>query len=89
MTTTKVPATITRDVILKLLSDDELAKVSSAEDGAAPTEGDEYVDLEALELGVRKVGPAPTTVSRLLPRSAVRDETWWKICAKLAPPPRL
>ena len=43
---------VTRDSILKLLSDDEVASVSTAETAARLTDGDEYLDLE--HLGSRK-----------------------------------
>lgn len=73
-----------RDVILKLLSDDENAKVSNAEGKPLPA-GEEYVDLENLEAGVQKSSQAMTAdeATNILPRSVVRDDTWTKILAQL------
>jgi hypothetical protein len=67
---------VTRDAILKKLSDEEIAKVSAAE--ARPiVEGDDYIDLEHPENGVLKGKGAPAPrPGGLLPRSAVREETW-------------
>jgi hypothetical protein len=70
---------ITREAVLALLSDAEVAKVSRAEDEPRLVEGDEYVDLEDPSAGVRQVhakSPRPRTA---LPRSAVSDATWAKI----------
>ena len=74
---------VARDSILKLLSEAELAQVSSAESGDALRAGDEYIDLEHLEHGVRKAPVAADATSRMLPRSAVSDETWQKTLAVL------
>jgi hypothetical protein len=45
---------LTRDGILKLLSDEEVASVSTAEATSHLSNGDEYVDLDQLEQGVRR-----------------------------------
>jgi hypothetical protein len=73
---------VTRDAILKLLSDDEVAKVSTAE-AASLTEGEEYLDLEHLEQGVRRARPG-TKPARVLPRGAVQEATWRKILVQLS-----
>lgn len=72
-----------RDQILKLLSDDEVARVSSAEAEARLGDGDEYIDLAAPNNGVRRVHSAmQLTMGKVLPRSAVSAETWAKdLCA--------
>jgi hypothetical protein len=76
---------VVRDRILKLLSEDELARVSTAETAARLTDGDEYIDLEHLETGVRKAGGKTTTaVERALPRKAVAEATWRAILVQLA-----
>jgi hypothetical protein len=52
---------IARESLLKLLSDDEVASVSTAETATRLLDGEEYLDLEELERGVqqaRKAGPA-------------------------------
>jgi hypothetical protein len=85
MTKPKGPDYAARDVILKLLSDDENAKVSTAEGAAALAGGEEYVDLEHLDQGVQRAKASMTklTTGRVIPRGAVREETWGKIVAKL------
>jgi hypothetical protein len=74
----------TRREILGLLSDDELRYVSNAEQGRIP-EGDEYLDLEHLELGVQHAEP-DTPGDHALPRSAVSSDTWGKILNVLETP---
>jgi hypothetical protein len=76
----------TRDAILKLLSDTELARVSNAETAAGLPAGEEYLDLEQLELGVRKAPVVPGGMGRVLSRNAVRKETWGKILKQLTMP---
>lgn len=75
---------VTRDSILKLLSDDEVAKVSTAETADRLMAGDEYLDLEQLEQGVQRAGGKATPMGRVLPRKAVHENTWNKILALLA-----
>jgi hypothetical protein len=74
-----------RSTILKFLSDDENAKVSMAEGGAALAEGEEYVDLEHLDRGFQraKATMAKPSTEHMIPRSALRDATWNKILAQL------
>ena len=76
---------LTRDGILKLLSDDEVARVSTAETAEHLADGDEYLDLEQLRRGVRRAGDSSTPMGRVLPRKAVLDMTWSKILAHLSP----
>ncbi len=73
----------TRERILELLSDEEVAKVSTAETRVRLADGDEYVDLEHLEQGVRQAHGEATAMGRVLPRSAVRDATWAKIVSQV------
>jgi hypothetical protein len=72
---------VTREAILALLSDAEVAKVSRAEDAPRLVEGDEYVDLEHPSAGVRQVHAASPPPRTALVRSAIRDETWAKVMA--------
>ena len=74
-----------REDIMKLLSDDENARVSNAEAKPLPA-GEEYVDLDDLEAGVQTATAEMTAedATGILPRSAVHDETWTKILAQLA-----
>ena len=76
---------VTRDTILKLLSDDENAKVSTAESASSLAEGQEYLDLERLDQGVqRATASSKVTMSHIIPRSSVHDATWSKILSQLA-----
>ena len=75
----------TRDAILKLLSDGENARVSSAEAASQLAHGDEYIDLERTDFGVLRAGTKPTTpMGRVLPKKVIHIETWGKIVALLA-----
>ena len=76
---------LTRDAILKLLSDAEVSSVSTAETEVRLWPGDEYLDLERLDDGVQRAGTSPVSMGRALPRHAVRAETWTKILAQLTP----
>jgi hypothetical protein len=85
MTDAKRAEHVARDTILKLLSDEEIAKVSTAEAASELTEGGEYLDFEHLDQGVQRAkAAAKITIGHVLPRSAVCDETWSKIIAQLA-----
>jgi hypothetical protein len=75
---------VIRDSILKLLSDDEIARVSTAETAAHLQDGEEYLDLEQLQQGVRRAITRPTPMGRVLPRRAVDDQTWTRILSHLA-----
>ena len=76
---------VTRDNVLALLSDDEIARVSTAEAELRLWDGDEYVDLGRLELGVRRAVGMTTLMARVLPRKSVRETTWTKILHVLQP----
>ncbi len=79
---------VTRDEILKLLSDDEIARLSTREAGPALAVGDEYVDLKHLKGGVRRMtAEMRVKTGDVLPHGAVTDETWSKICAVLTGTP--
>jgi len=84
-TNTMKSENLTREAILKLLSDDEVARLSTLEAGPPLAEGAEYVDLEHPDMGVRRAAAAAgLKMSEVLPRSAVHDVTWSKICARIA-----
>ena len=67
---------MTRDSVLKLLSDAEVASVSTAETAERLLDGDEYWDLHHLARGVQRAGAAHTNMGRVLPRKAVHEGTW-------------
>ena len=74
---------VARHSILTLLSDDEVSRVSTAETGLALSNGEEYLDLEQLDLGVRVAAGSPTPMGHVLPRAAVGKTTWSKVLTQL------
>jgi hypothetical protein len=83
MNTDKRTAYVTRDSILTLLTDDEVARVATAETTASLVDGDEYIDLEKLGRGAHQAGALRPTMGSVLPRKAVQAQTWSKILAHL------
>jgi hypothetical protein len=74
-----------REAVLKLLSDEETARVSMAETKTVLAEGSDYVDLEHLEKGVQCASAAVAVMmGGVIPRTTVSDQTWSKILAHLA-----
>jgi hypothetical protein len=70
---------------LGFLTDEENARLSTLEAGPALIVGSEYVDLEHPSRGVRRMEVQMTVkMSEVLPRGAVKDATWSKICARIA-----
>ncbi len=85
MTESKRAEHVARESILKLLSNEEIARVSTAESASRLREGEEYLDLEHLDQGVQRAQSATkVAMGQVLPRSAVGVETWSKILAQLA-----
>jgi hypothetical protein len=74
---------LTRESILKLLTDTEVASLSHAETSQRLGAGDEYLDLNQIDRGVRRVGKMLTPMGRVLPRKAVPESTWLKITEQL------
>ncbi len=74
---------ITRDKILALLSDDEVATVSTAETADRLSDGDEFIDLDKFDLGVQRGPRSHTPMGRVLPKKSVHIGTWKKIVAQL------
>ena len=77
---------VTRHDILNLLLDDEVARVSAAEASIRLDTGDEYLDLERLDEGVRRAIGTTAPMGRVLPRKSVREATWKELLARLAQP---
>ena len=75
---------VTRDSILKLLSDDEVARVSNAETAARLADGEEYIDLAHPSRGVRRAKGDDVLMGSVLPKKAVQESTWTSIVAELA-----
>lgn len=78
---------LTRDRVLKLLSDQEVSSVATAETADRLADGDEYLDLEQLHEGVQKSGSSAAPMGRVLPRKAIHDSTWAKILKQLEAAP--
>jgi hypothetical protein len=76
---------LTRNSIMDLLSDDEIVSVSAAETDRL-SEGDEYLDLDHLDRGVRRATGMPTTMATVLAKNAVAEATWNKILTQLVTP---
>jgi len=76
---------LTRDGVLRLLSDDEAASVSNAESAEHLAEGDEYLDLAHLDLGVRQADGLSADLGRVLPKKAVHEQTWSNILKVITP----
>lgn len=74
---------VTRNTILELLSEREVAAVATAETAAELASGDEYVDLAKIEKGVLRSNGAKVEMGTVLPRKSVREETWEKVIAHL------
>ena len=80
---------LTRNDILKQLSDVEVTHVSTAETAAHLAEGDEYLDLEQLDHGVQIACRAITSpMGHVLPKKAVPAATWQKLIALSTAPIR-
>jgi hypothetical protein len=75
---------VTRDSILKMLSNEEVDRVTTAETAPRLADGDEYVDLEELGRGVQRASGTKADMGRVLPRKAVLASTWSKIVSELA-----
>lgn len=76
---------VSRDSVLKLLTNEETARVSMAETKSGLADGADYIDLDHLDKGVQRAGAAvPVAMSDIVPRTAVGNETWTKILAHLA-----
>ena len=69
-----------RNAVLQLLSDEEVARVSNAETAAQLADGEDYIDLARPERGALRASASTTiTMTEVLPRSAVSEETWAKL----------
>jgi hypothetical protein len=85
MNTSHRTENLTRNSIMKLLSDDEIVSVSAAET-ARLSEGDEYLDLDHLDRGVRRATGVSTATAKVLAKNAVAEATWNKILTQLVTP---
>lgn len=77
---------VTRASVMQLLSDDEVAKVSSAESSDPLSVGDEYLDLQHLDLGVQTAKGDTSGTPHFLPKKVIHLDTWGKILSDLEIP---
>jgi hypothetical protein len=73
---------VTREQLLSILSDDEAARVKTAETAAQLAVGDEFIDLSQLELGVVRAGESRPKQD-VLSRKGVNEHTWLKVVTNL------
>jgi len=69
--------------ILCLLSDGDVATISRAEAEGRLEDGDEYIDLGHLELGVCRARGVATPTRLVLARKVVAESVWSNILAEL------
>jgi len=70
----------TRHALLELLSEDELAHVARLEGEVTLAANEEYIDLALPERGVLVASAErPVAMKHVLPRKALRPETWLKV----------
>lgn len=84
MTNDKQQEYVTRNSLLGMLSEAENARVSAAE-SVRLQPGEEYLDLEHLDQGVR-LATTSTPAGNMLPRRALNEDTWRKVLTQLAAP---
>ena len=76
---------VRRDTILKFLSDDEIARASTAETALRLADGEEYIDLQEPDRGIQRAAPETTPpMGRVLVKSAVREKIWRDIVILLS-----
>ena len=87
----KAKGLIAKDRILELLSDEEVARVATAETKASLIDGEQYLDLDHLDRGVLTASGPAAPIGRVLPRRVISDQTWREIETHLAtrPEPKL
>lgn len=83
------PSHVMRDAILDLLTNEEVAAVQREANARLMRAGEEYIDLEHVELGVRQASGLSIPRGYVLPRTAVSDMTWHRIVRTLIPRPTL
>lgn len=75
-------APLTRDALIALLGPDDVANIRAAEAAASLEEGEEYLDLNHLEHGVRRVSDHTASVTNVLPKRAISERVWQMLLAQ-------
>jgi hypothetical protein len=78
----KQPEVVTRDDVMSILSDEEVARVRTPQAHAVLVHGEEFIDLTHIERGVQRAGESDQ-MADVLPRKAVHENTWRKIVTNL------
>ncbi len=73
-----------RNLILKTLWEDPIAAVAGRAIPERLRRGEEYIDLQRLQVGVQRAQHVMSPTGGELPRKAVQAGTWTKILAQLA-----
>jgi hypothetical protein len=73
----------TKEEILELLSDVEIARVSNVEANGPLEEGAEFVDLDHIDRGIQQAHGELRQVHTVVTRASVSDETWRRIQREL------
>lgn len=69
---------------MDLLSDDEIARVTTAEAPRGLSEGDEYIDLENLDQGVFVADGLNVPMGNMIARKTVLQRTWANILTHMS-----
>lgn len=84
MNSSKRTDLMTREKLMKLLSDTEVASVSNAEKASGLTNGDEFIDLEEIKKGIQFASAkTKTPPGQVLSKKSVHAKTWSKIVKEL------
>ena len=78
---------LTREQVLKLLSDGELADFSHGSGNESLRNGEEYLDLEHLARGVQHARSGVLPAAHALARKSVHEDTWRRILKQLSAAP--
>lgn len=87
MTSSDRSRDVMRDAILQLLSPSEVDTIVSSTTKARLGNGDEYVDLHHLELGVQRIRGAARPTGEVVVRKAIYEDTWRRVVRQLAATP--
>lgn len=83
MTNSEQSPEAVRDAILQLLSAHELAGIGSSATKARLANGDEYLDLQQLHLGVQRVRGSARPEGDLVIRKVIYEDTWRRVLRQL------
>ncbi len=76
---------VNRESILKALWEDDIDRISRTKIPARLQKGDEFVDLQLLEMGVQRAPGIIAPIGGVLARKSVAAHTWSRILEQLRP----